>query len=423
VSVIKVRGAVARGVVRAPPSKSYTHRALLAGRLSQRTYRVVRPLDSDDTRATAGALRALGSTVRCTRGTWTVRPRHSASSYRTAVIDCRESGTTLRFAAALGALDDRRVLLEGSGRLLERPMATLLKALRALGARCRAASAHGPVEVHGPVHAGQVTLDASESSQFASALLLTLPTLPGDSVLELKGPIVSAPYLEATLAVLAFHGVRVARRGRRYSIPGGQSYRASSFRVPGDASSAAYLWAAAAATGGTVRVTGVTEEWPQADLAFLRILQKGGVQVRRSGEGAEVSGRVNRPFTVDLTDSPDLYPLVGVLASIVPGRSELTGAAHVAFKESDRRAGTALLARSLGARVHGSARGLVIEGTDSPRRFLLPTLSDHRSVMSAAVGALSVRGPSVVGDARVVAKSFPDFWSTLRGITGGGPHG
>jgi 3-phosphoshikimate 1-carboxyvinyltransferase len=421
VSSVDVHGAVVRGVARAPPSKSYTHRALVAARLSRRAYRVVRPLDADDTRATAHAIRALGSTVRFGKSAWTVRPGRTVPSHRTAAIDCGESGTTLRFAAALAALEDRRVFLRGRGRLARRPMASLLTALRGLGARCRAASPHAPLEVHGPIHAGRASVDASESSQFASALLLTLPTLDGDSILELIGPVVSAPYLEATLSVLAFHGIRVQRRGRRFLIPGGQTYRAAGFRVPGDASSAAYLWAAAAATGGSVRVTGLAEEWPQADLAILTLLKNSGAHVLRSPEWAEVNGRVERPFTVDLTDAPDLYPLAGVLAAIVPGRSELRGAAQVAFKESDRRAGTALLARSLGARVRGSNRGLVIEGTDSPRPFSLPSLSDHRSVMSATVGALAVRGRSVVGDARAVEKSFPGFWTTLGGITEGVP--
>jgi 3-phosphoshikimate 1-carboxyvinyltransferase len=418
---IHLRNAVARGTARAPPSKSYTHRALIAGHLARRTYHVLRPLDSDDTRATARAIRALGSAVRFERKSWTVRPHRTPSNRRTARIDCGESGTTLRFCAALGALEDRRVVLAGRGRLPQRPMATLLSALRGLGARCRAASADSPLEVHGPIHSGRVALDASESSQFASALLLTLPVLEGDSVLELTGPVVSAPYLEATRAVLDFHGIRLERRGRRFLIPGGQSYRASSFRVPGDASSAAYLWAAAAVTGGSVRVTDVPDDWPQADLAILPLLKDSGAMVRRSHRGAEVSGRVERAFTVDLTDAPDLYPLAGVLAAIVPGRSELRGAAHVALKESDRRAGTALIARSLGARVRPSSRGLVIEGTDSPCPFSLPSLNDHRLVMSAAVGALAPRGSSVVGDTRAVEKSFPGFWTTLREITEGVP--
>lgn len=416
---VRLRGAVARGTARAPPSKSYTHRALIAGHLARRTYRVVRALDSDDTRSTARAIRALGSNVRFDEKCWTVRPRRAPPSHRTAHIDCGESGTTLRFVAALGALEDRRVILEGRGRLPQRPMAALLSALQGLGARCRAASAKTPLEVHGPIHSGRVALDGSVSSQFASALLLTLPTLRGDSVLELTGPVVSAPYLEATRAVLRFHGIRLERKGRRFFIPGGQSYRGSRFRVPGDASSAAYLWAAAGATGGSVRVTDIPDDWPQADLAILRLLKNSGATVRRTRRAAEVRGPVERPFTMDLTDAPDLYPLAGVLAAIVPGRSELRGAAHVAFKESDRRAGTALLARSLGARVRPSPHGLVVEGTDSPRPFSLPDLKDHRLVMSAAVGALVPRGSSVVGDVRAVEKSFPGFWTTLREITEG----
>jgi 3-phosphoshikimate 1-carboxyvinyltransferase len=419
VSSVRLRNAVVRGTVRAPPSKSYTHRALVSGHLAKRTYRVVRPLDSDDTRATARAIRALGSTVRFGKNSWTIRPRRNAPFRRTVRIDCGESGTTLRFTAALGALEDRRVILEGRGRLPRRPMAALLSALRRLGARCRAASSETPWEVHGPIHSGRVALDSSESSQFASALLLTLPTLPGNSVLELTGPIVSAPYLEATRAVLEFHRIRVRRRGRRFFLPGGQSYRGSRFRVPGDASSAAYLWAAAAVTGGSIRVTEVPMSWPQADLAILGLLETGGASVRRFDRGAEVSGRIERPFTIDLTDSPDLYPLAGVLAAVVRGRSELRGAAHAALKESDRRAGTALLARSLGARVGSSSRGLEIEGTDSPRAFALPNLTDHRLVMSAAVGALAARGTSKVGERHAVDKSFPGFWTTLRTITQG----
>lgn len=418
-SSVHLHGATARGVVRAPPSKSYTHRALIAGHLSRRTYHVLRPLDSNDTRATARAIRALGSEVRFGARSWTVRPRRGASLHRTVRINCGESGTTLRFIAAVAAVQNRPVVLLGRGRLPRRPMAALLSALRELGATCEAASAEKPLEVRGPIHAGRVVLDASESSQFASALLLTLPTLLGDSVLELAGPIVSAPYLEATRSVLEFHGIRLERRGRRYFIPGGQSYRASAFRVPGDASSAAYLWAAAAVTGGSVRVTDVPVGWPQADLAILDLLKAAGATVRRFARGAEVRGRIKRPFVVDLTDAPDLYPLAGVLAAVVRGRSVLRGAAQVTLKESDRRAGTVRLARSMGARVRSSGEGLVIEGTDSSHPFSLPSLLDHRLVMSAAVGALVPRGTSVVGDTRAVEKSFPGFWTTLREVTEG----
>lgn len=423
-SVHRIRPATAFGRLRAPPSKSYTHRALAAGHLSGRRYRVDRPLDARDTRATAGAVARLGTPVLRTARHWTVEPSSTRRRPRSVSIDCGESGTTLRFVAALAALQDRPIRLEGSRGLGARPMDGLLRPLRRLGARTvKGPGRRGfPLVVTGPIRGGTVSVDSSESSQFASALLLALPTLPDDSVLTLTGRVVSRPYLDATLAVLAHHGLRLRRAGRSFSIPGGQRYRSTHFVVPGDASSAAYLWAAAAVTGGEVEVRGVPlgDRWPQADLRILPLLREYGAAVRTTAQGVSVGGGDRRPFTVDLTDSPDLYPLVGVLAAVAPGRSVLCGAEHVEVKESDRRRGTVRLARALGARVRAAPQGLVIEGTSSPRAFALVDLTDHRLVMSAAVGALAANGRSSVGDGSAVRKSFPGFWRCLGALTPAG---
>lgn len=410
---VRVRPGRVRGRVRAPPSKSYTHRALVVGHLSGQRFRVEHPLDADDTRRTAQAIARLGTPVSRAADRWTVDARTSRPP-RFVSIDCGESGTTLRFAAALAARGPGTVRFTGRSRLGERPMQALLRGLRSLGASTRGTGRGFPLEVRGPIHGGRVRLDASVSSQFTSSLLLTLPTLPDDSRIDLVGPVVSAPYIDATLAVLRDQGVRVLRRGRSFTIPGGQRFRGRSFRVPGDASSAAYLWAAGAVAGGPVRVHGVGPEWPQADRAVLDLLASAGAQV--SGEASAVTVRAGRrrPFVVDLTDAPDLYPLAGVLAAVTPGRSRLRGAPHVVHKESDRRAETGRLARAFGARVETDAMGLSIEGTSTPSRVTLPDLADHRLLMSAAVGALAADGPSQLGPAEAVGKSFPGFWDALR---------
>lgn len=407
-----------QGTARAPASKSYTHRALVVGHLSGRTYRVLGPLDSDDTRATARALQALGTPVHRRENVWTVSPGNLGTGDAPIRIDCGESGTTLRFVTAVASRLGREVVLRGQGRLPERPMAELLSALRALGAVCHQDSARSAVAVRGPIRGGKVVLEASRSSQFASALLLVLPTLEKESVLRLTGPIVSAPYLEATLAVLGHHRVRVMREGRTFRVPGGQSYHGSRFRPTGDASSAAYLWTAAALTGGEVRVEGVEEKWPQADRAVLPLLEQTGATVVRGRNGATVRGRARYPFRVDLTDAPDLYPLAGVLAASIPEPSEIRGAAQVELKESNRRTATAGLARAFGARTRLTTDTLVIEGTSPPKAVNLTGLTDHRLVMSAAVGALGAASISTIADARAVDKSFPGFWSSLRELTG-----
>ena len=418
-TIVRVRPGVATGRVRAPPSKSYTHRALVAGHLAQRTYRIERPLDADDTRATARSVALLGSVVHRHRAHWDLTPRAGSTRARPVTLDCGESGTTLRFASALAAKQDRPVTLVGHGRLPGRPMLRLWSALHDLGAsyRLTAAGPGLPATVQGPIHGGRISVEASESSQFASALLLVLPTLDGDSSLTLTGRIVSGPYLEATLAVLSYHRLRVERHGRRFHIPGGQEYRGSRFPVPGDASSAAYLWTAAALSGGRVRVDGLPTRWPQADLAVLDLLESAGAEVVRRPSGATVGRGDLRPFRVDLTDAPDLYPLAGVLAAAIPGRSEIRGASHVVAKESDRREGTIRLVQALGARAVTGTRGLAIEGTRVPTPFVLRGELDHRMVMSAAVAALASSGTCTIENASAVHKSFPGFWDALGEVS------
>jgi 3-phosphoshikimate 1-carboxyvinyltransferase len=260
-----------------------------------------------------------------------------------------------------------------------------------------------------------VTIDASTSSQFVSSLLLTLPTLPTSSVVDLRGAIVSEPYIESTLALLRDQRIRILRPNQRqFRIPGGQRYARTGVEIPGDASSAAYLWSAAAITGGDITIEGIQPRWPQADLAILRILASSGARVKIRGSTIRVRGGSLRAFSARLTDAPDLFPLVGVLASRVPGRSRLTGAPHLRYKESDRRVGTERLVRAMGAKVHRISGGLEIRGSTRLRGFRLENLHDHRLIMSAAVGATAGSSPSRIGDSRQVQKSFPDFWKVLR---------
>jgi 3-phosphoshikimate 1-carboxyvinyltransferase len=405
-----------RGIIAAPPSKSYTHRALLAGHFTGRMFQVVRPLVSDDTRATRDALAALGTDVRVRPGVWTLSPaRGGGGSRRVRTIRSGESGTTLRFTTAAAAVLDRPIRFVGHERLAVRPMVGLVTSLRARGARVTTPRGRAlPMVVEGPVRPGAFVVDGSVSSQFVSALLLALPGLPSPSTLRVPGHRVSEPYIDATLAVLRSYGVQIGGTRGRWTIPAPQRLRGKQFVVPGDASSAAYLWAAAAVTGSRVTVTDVPPEWPQADRKILEILRLAGVKVEERGSRATVSGALTRGFHVDLTDAPDLYPLVGVLAAFAPGRSRLEGAAHVVFKESNRRQATIELARALGARVRSTARGLAIEGATAPRPLRVRGLTDHRLVMSAAVAALATPRASTVSDAHVVAKSFPGFWSALR---------
>jgi len=414
-TVASLRPATAHGRVAAPPSKSYTHRLLLAAHLSGRSSRVLHPLVSDDTLTTARALRRLGSAVRLGRSVWSVAPGDPPRAGRPVVIDCGESGTTLRLLTAAAALQGGRFRFRGAGRLPRRPMRPLLDALRSLGAEVVEARPPSvlPMDVQGPIHGGPVRLPVGESSQFTSALLFALPTVRPASFVRTVGEPVSEPYVRASVAVLTAHGIRIVAGHGGYRIAGGQSYRPVDEAVPGDASSAAYLWSAAAITGGAVIVDGVPSELPQADLAVLDLLRRYGASVRRRGAAVSVVGDRRRPFRIRLTDAPDLFPLAGVLAGAALGQSELLGAAHVAAKESDRKRETARLVRAMGGRVVVGSDRVGISGVARPRALRLRGLLDHRLVMSAAVAAAAADGPSSIGDAAAVRKSFPGFFETF----------
>ncbi len=411
-------GAV-RGRLEAPPSKSYTHRALVAGFLARRRYEVVRPLDADDTRATRDGLIALGARFTAARGRWTLLPPVARRLSRPASIDCGQSGTTLRLLCAVAARESRSVHFVGSGRLSRRPMQPLLDSLASGGVRVTTVARRTlPLRLLGPLQPGAFSLDGSVSSQFISALLFVLPTLNGPSTLTVVGKRVSEPYVDATVAVIRAHGVALNGSRGRWSTPGHQRYRGGRFRVPGDASSAAYLWAAAAVTGGRVAVLGVDPHWPQADRRVLDVLRLSGASVREGPRRIEVNGRATDPFEVDLTASPDLYPLMGALAATIPGRSVLRGASHVIFKESNRRTETVRLVRALGGKVRASRDRLAITGSTRPRALRLRGIDDHRLVMSAAVAALGGDGTSSIADAAAVGKSFPGFWEALGSLGG-----
>ncbi len=413
-----VRPARARGTIRPPGSKSYTHRALVIAAIGRTVLRIRNPLDSDDTRTTAHGIRRLGASVTRTADTWTVRPAARPLDRRT-TIRCGESGTSLRLLTGLASLQERPVRFVGEGRLPLRPMESLFRALEGLGARIRRERPDRslPFTIRGPIQSGIARISAEDSSQPVSSLLIALSALDRPSTVTIVGSVVSAPYIGATTAFLKELGYGVIGSERCYRLRGRVRAAPRSIDIPTDASSAAYLWAAAAISGGSVAVEGLEARYPQADLELLRALRRMGASVARRDSTIRVSGPLRRGVRADLTDSPDLFPLLGVLATAAPGGpSTLEGTPHLRHKESDRRKETIDLVRAFGARARSANGQLVISPPGEMSPISRQDATDHRLVMSAAVGALAAAAPSRIGDARAVAKSYPRFWSDLARV-------
>jgi 3-phosphoshikimate 1-carboxyvinyltransferase len=405
--------------LRAVPSKSVTHRALVAAALAAGESSVLGPLVADDTRATRDGLAALGIVVRESSDRWIVRgcggdlPGGGAPALG-------ESGTSLRFLLAVAALGRRPSRLDGAARLRQRPIQELVRALESLGAAVRPVGAGDglPLEAGGRrPGGGRVRVAASRSSQFASALLLVGPCLEGGVEVVLEGRPVSQPYLRLTVDVLTAFGatVRPLRDTPGWRVEAG-GLRATGYRVEGDHSSASYPLAAAAIVGGRVRVHGIDPDSAQSDARLTPFLETLGCAVRRGPDWIEVHGSRSIPaFDVDLSDAPDLAPTVAVIGLFADGASVLRGIAHLRIKESDR---LELLARNLtalGRPARAVEDRLEIGSAGDPAGGAIQTGSDHRMAMAFAVAGLRIPGVTL-DDADCVAKSNPGFWRQFASL-------
>ncbi|MCL6621454.1 MAG: 3-phosphoshikimate 1-carboxyvinyltransferase [Syntrophobacterales bacterium] len=407
-------------VVSLPGSKSLTHRALIASALAAGESLVTNALVAEDTRLTAQALRKLGAAL-----DWedtTVRIRGTGGRLKPVAepLHFGNSGTSHRFFTALVSLGEGEYCLTGTPRLCQRPVGELLAALKLLGVKAVSQRGDGcpPVLVTGGLTGGHTRLSGQVSSQYLSALLLIGPLAPLGVEVEITGELVSRPYVDLTLEVMAAFGISFFRRGYRYfQVPGGQTYQPREYAVEGDASSAAYFWAAAAVTGGRVTVANLSVDSTQGDIDFLSVLARMGCHIESSPAGLTVAGGPLHGITVDMSAMPDQVPTLAVVAAFAQGETVMTGVGHLRHKESDRLAAVATELRKMGGEVEETGDGLLIRGGRPLTGAVIHTYDDHRIAMSFAVAGLSVPGV-VIEDPGCVAKSFPEFWrywETLEG--------
>ncbi|MCG6964326.1 MAG: 3-phosphoshikimate 1-carboxyvinyltransferase [Acidobacteria bacterium] len=402
-----------------PASKSLTNRALVVAAAAGGGT-ITSPLDCDDTRLLAGALTACGWEVEWRGGTVCVGAR-AVPADRVAV-DLGNSGTGSRLLLGLLAASGGETVIDGTGRLRERPMAPLISALARLGADVEVSPGDRlPALVRGRrLPGGRLTLDPGPSSQFVSALLVAAPLMAHGLWLELEGAIPSRPYLALTRDVLAAFGgnVRADAELRSWQVSPG-SLGPAELRVEGDWSAAAFFLVAAAVTGGTVDVDGVDLASSQGDRRIAEILSRAGATIEGRQGGVTCHGPISGTVTADLADAPDLFPALAVAAAAVGRGSRLTGLDHLRHKESDRLAVMAENLRRLGAGVVTDETSLTVSmpvaAHDSP--VDVTAAGDHRVAMAMAVAALAA-GPVRIDDADCVSKSFPGFWREWQRVTG-----
>jgi 3-phosphoshikimate 1-carboxyvinyltransferase len=423
-------------VVSPPGSKSITNRCLLMAALADGESRLERALESEDTVIFAECLRRLGIPVEEDRANAVIRVHGQGGrvSDRGAELWVGNAGTAARFITALLVFGRGEYALDGVAAMRQRPMRDLLVVLEGLGARFTwgAAPYHFPFTMRGAgaLPGGAIEISAAKTSQHTTGLLLVAPYATGDVALRLTGEVVSQPYLDMTCRLMTEWGARVERPvttgaatgAATYVVRAGAPYAARTHVVEPDASSASYLFAAAAAVGGRVRVRHLSGASAQGDVRFVDVLGQMGCEVEKGDDFVEVrrSGPLHG-VEVDMNDISDTAPTLAALAPLADGPVVIRNVEHMRWKETDRVAAVATELRRLGAVVEELRDGLAIQpGLLRPAE--IETYGDHRIAMAFAITGL--RSPGVViRDPGCVAKTFPTFFEELFRITGATPRG
>jgi len=410
-----------KGEVCAPSSKAYTQRMLVAAALSHGTSKVSDPLVSDDTEATLRAVTALGAKVKVAEDCWTVeaRPLKGAQT----LIDCGESGATLRFMLPVAALAAEPAVFVFGKSLEQRPIEPLLQSLKQLGVETYSRHLGGKASIYvrgGGISGGKISMRGDVSSQFISGLMFACPMAKADTEITLTAPLESKDYVEMTKTVLAEHGIKllISEAFDRLYIPSNQKYAPCNHQVPGDFSSAAFLLAAAAITRSDVSVKNLDYETVQGDKAILEILKQMGVKCRVRPDRVEVEGKsgVLEAVDVDARDIPDLVPVCAALACYAEGTSKIHHAHRLRYKESDRLMSLYLELKKMGADIAIGEGSLTVEGPCALHGAVIDSHNDHRIAMACAVAALGASGETLIKNAECVRKSYPQFFSDLRAL-------
>ena len=408
--VIIKKGQKPCGSAAAPVSKSEAHRLLICAALSDKPCRLLTGGTNDDIEATVGALTSLGAKITPVNGGYDIIPINNVT--KDPLIDCKESGSTLRFmlpvAAALGA----DASFTGSGRLPERPLSPLYELMSGRGVRM-SEKGKMPLSCRGRLSGDDFEIDGSVSSQFITGLLLASPLMGKEVTVKVTGKCESRPYIDITLSVMRKFGVNIESQGNTFTVSG--SYKSpETVRAGGDWSSAAFWLTAGALSDKGMTVTGLESGSAQGDRNIVNCLKALGADI---SEGGSFTARPSKlkGCVIDCADIPDLVPILSVAAAFADGETVFENISRLRSKESDRVLSVCALLDSFGIKTAAKPNRLTVTG-GIPRGSYADSFSDHRIAMSAAILA-SVSGSECrIKGAECVSKSYPAFFDDLMSL-------
>ncbi|AEE92573.1 3-phosphoshikimate 1-carboxyvinyltransferase [Tepidanaerobacter acetatoxydans Re1] len=413
------------GEVFIPPSKSISHRMLICAGLAEGESILQNIAFSDDIIATKNGIKAFGAKIRYL-GNYisdkandvAVKGIKLANIRDNLTIDCKESGSTLRFLIPIALAYGKQVTFIGRGRLFDRPLDVFYDVFRKHGINYFMENDKPSLTVAGKLKPDTFNIKGNVSSQFISGLLFALPLLEGDSLIITTTPVESKAYIDLTIDALKRFDVKVENQDyEQFSIKGRQIYKAADCRVEGDFSQGAF-WLAAGVLGGSITCFNLDINSHQGDKYIVDIIRKMGAQPVIGKNFIKVEASNTHGVTVDAAQCPDLVPIVAVLGALSRGTTQILNAGRLRIKESDRLKAISLELSHLGAKIVELADGLIIEGRDMLDGGIVDSWNDHRIAMALAVASVRCRNPVIIKHSDAVSKSYPGFWKDFIKLGG-----
>lgn len=403
-------------VIEAPPSKSYTQRALIIAALANGKSIIKGPLFSDDTNYMILALKEFGIKIEKGGDNLIVYGTNGRIKQPKNKIFVGNAGTAIRFITTLASICEGEAIITGDKRMQQRPIQDLLDALRQLGVRSKSNGGYPPIKIYGgSFNGGNIKLKGGTSSQYLSSILMCAPYAKKDTAISIIGNLTSKPYVDITLDVMKNFGVNVKNMNyKRFIVKNSKKYTAKNYKIEGDATNASYFFAAAAITKGKIMVKNINPDSKQGDIKFVDILKKMGCGIKKGKNFIQVEGHSLKSIDADMNELPDVVPTLAVTSLFADSTTIIRNAPNLRFKETDRLRALAFELRKIGANVEEMQDGLRVKRRRL-QKAIIETYNDHRMAMSFAVVGLAINGIRIKNPA-CVNKSFPDFWLKFNGL-------
>jgi len=411
-----------KGEVIIPPSKSLSHRAVIASGLSKGTSIIENVMFSQDIIATCACMEALGviiKKIKTSTNIYTLKVTGSSNlKLLQNEIDCCESGSTLRFFIPISLIHQNNVTFKGKGKLISRPLKEYYKIFDKQGIEYSTTSGNLPLKVNGSLKSDQLEIAGNVSSQFITGLLFALPLLKDNSTISITSNLESKGYIDLTLDILNKFSINIINDNyKKFHISGNQEYKSRDLRVEGDFSQAAF-WLVAGAIGGEINCLDLNSQSLQGDKDVIDVLKRMNANVKINSDSICTKTSKTKHTIIDGSQCPDIIPVLAVLASLSEGTTEIINAGRLRIKESDRLTAITTELKKLGADISEKQDGLIISGKNELNGGEVDSWNDHRIAMSLAIASLRCKNDVIIKDSSCINKSYPTFWQDFKKLGG-----